>query len=131
MDVTSTLAFFSIFLLIGFIIIYIGFRFFKTKHLIENTPTSKIRSLAMGFAEVAGTVLPFNERSVLISPFSNQKCVYYEYFIEEYRSSGKNSSWVTIRHEKEKRPFYIKDDTGKVLVDPTEAQIDLLKKKHI
>jgi len=129
MNISGTLIFFSIFLFIGIGLYIIAFYFLKIKHLIQNTPTSKIRSVAMGFAEVCGKVIPY-ENGIMISPFSNQKCVYYQYIIQEYRSSGKSSSWVTVKHGKEKRLFYLEDETGRILVDPNKASIDISKKNE-
>jgi len=125
MNVGGTLIFFSIFLLFGSIFYIIAFYFLRIKHFIQNTPTSKIRSIAMGFAEICGKVLSFDVNQILISPFSEQKCVYYKYTIEEYRSSGKHSSWVTIKQGIEKRLFYLEDETGHILVDPDKASIDV------
>lgn len=116
-----------ILLLVGIIIYIIAFYFLKIKHLIQNTPTSKIRSVAMGFAEVGGKVIPYEDYGTMMSPFSNEKCVYYRYLIEEYRSTGKSSSWVTIKKGTENRLFYIQDETGRILVDPNKASIDISK----
>jgi len=128
MNIFSSLGFFPIFLLIGGITYFLAFYFLKIKHLIQNTPTSKIRSVAMGFAEVCGKVIPYEINGLLTSPFSNEKCVYYKYIIQEYRSSGKHSSWVTIKQGVEKRLFYTEDETGRILVDPNKASIDISRK---
>jgi len=126
MIISFILIFFSIFLIVGIVIYVIAFHFLKIKHLIQNTPTSKIRSLAMGFAEACGKVIPL-ENGLFMSPFSNQQCVYYRYTIEEYRSSGKSSAWITIKKDERQNKFFIRDDTGKVLVDPNNATIDISK----
>jgi hypothetical protein len=101
----------------------VGIYFYKKKQLIADTPTSKIRSIAMGLVEIFGQVLPIKER-LLKSPFTDKECVYYQFTIEEYRSSGKNSQWVTIKKDEQRSRFYLKDDTGRVLVDPTGASIE-------
>jgi hypothetical protein len=119
--------------MIGFILILTGVILFlvalyvqKKKRLITDTPTSKIRSLAMGLVELFGQVIPFQNR-VFKSPFTNTDCVYYKYTIEELQSSGKNSHWVTIKKDEQKTLFYLKDETGMVLVDPASAQIEAKK----
>jgi hypothetical protein len=101
----------------------IGFYFFKKKQLIADIPTSKIRSIAMGLVEIFGKVIPIKKR-LLKSPFTEKECVYYQFTIEEYRSSGKNSHWVTIKKGEQRDLFYLKDDTGRVLIDPTGANIE-------
>jgi len=111
------------FIIFGIVFLIWGLISFKVKRLIENIPTSKIRSIAMGLVEIYGEVIPSKD-NVLKSPFTNNDCVYYKYSIQELRSSGKNSSWVTIDQGKAHRLFYLKDETGSVLVDPTGAKID-------
>ena len=88
-------------ILIGIVFFAIGLYFYKKKQLIADTPTSKIRSIAIGLVEIFGQVIPIQER-VVKSPFTDKDCVYYNYKIEEYRSNGKNSSWVTMGSA---RPF--------------------------
>jgi len=101
-----------------------GLLWLKQKRLIENIPTSKVRSLAMGLVEIFGEVVPM-QRIVLKSPLSNNDCVYYKYAIEEHRGSGKHSRWVTIRSGEDRVHFSLQDETGKVLVDPSGAEIDI------
>ncbi len=110
-------------LLIGMILFYTGFRGLKMKRLIENTPTSKIRSLAMGLVEVYGEALP--ENKTLKSPLSKTDCVYYSVNIEEYRNKGKHSEWVSIYDKQSEEKFRIKDETGEILVNPKDAQMVL------
>ena len=101
-----------------------GFMTLRRKRLIENTPTSKVRSLAMGFSEVSGEALP-RGGNLLKSPFSGKDCLYYRYEVEEYRRSGKRSRWVTIKKGSKWVLFHVKDDTGEVVVDPAGAEVDI------
>jgi hypothetical protein len=117
--------FFMILLFIGGAVSFgFGFHFFRIKRLIENLPTSKIRSLAIGLVEIAGEVVP-REKKLLRSPISGKDCVYYTYRVEELRSSGKSSHWQTLKSGIESYPFYLKDETGKVVVEPKEAGIEI------
>jgi len=109
--------------LIGIALFAVGFYFYKKKQLIADTPTSKIRSIAMGLVEIFGQVISIKER-LFKSPFTDKECVYYQFTIEEYRSSGKNSHWVTIKKGEQRGLFYLQDDTGMVLIDPTGAKIE-------
>lgn len=113
-------------ILAGIVLFLVGLYFQKRKRLIADTPTSKIRSLAMGLVEIFGQVMPLQNK-VFKSPFTDKDCVYYRYTIEEYRSSGKNSHWVTIKKAEQRTLFYLQDDTGMVLIDPTGAQIEAKK----
>ena len=108
----------------GILLFFKGFIWFRQKKLIEALPTSKIRSIAMGIVEIFGEVTPL-KGSTLKSPFSNNDCVYYKYTIEEYRKSGKSSKWVIINQNEARTHFFLKDDTGTVLIDPKGADISI------
>jgi len=120
------ITFSALMVLIGLVVFVIGSIFFRKKRLIENIPTAKIRSIAMGLVELFGQVIPIKER-IFRSPFTDKECVYYKFTIEEYRSSGKNSHWITIKNGEQRSLFYLKDDTGTVLIDPTGATIEARK----
>jgi hypothetical protein len=109
----------------GLVLFVLGIVWFRRRMLIENTPTSKIRSLAMGLVEIYGKVVP--AKQLLKGPFSGDDCVYYKYTIEEYRHQGKNSRWVTVKQGEERTGFYLRDETGQVLVDPKGAGIEISK----
>ncbi|MBS3125294.1 hypothetical protein J4211_03510 [Candidatus Woesearchaeota archaeon] len=113
----------------GAVLIMIGFKQWRIKRLVENTPTSKVRGIAMGFVEVCGTVSkPFKQ--YLVGPFTGKECVYYSYKIEEERQGSKGRRyWATIRSDVQSIPFFAKDNTGAVLVDPKGA-IKLFSEKN-
>lgn len=103
-----------------------GIRWMGKKRLVENIPTSKIRSVAMGLVEIFGEAVPA-EGQTLKSPFSGRECVYYRYTVEEYRSNGKHSYWSTVKKGDSGKMFYLRDSTGHVMVDPKGADVDIPK----
>jgi hypothetical protein len=109
----------------GIVVFILGLVWFRQKRLIENIPTSKIRSLAMGLSEIYGKVVP--GRQLLKGPFSGEDCIYYKYEIKELRKTKDTSYWATVRSGSERVQFYLKDDTATVLVDPKGAKIDISK----
>ncbi len=109
---------------LGIILFVKGIGWMRKRRLIENIPTSKVRSLAMGLVEIFGEAVPAQGK-ILKSPFSGKDCIYYRYIIDEYRSSGKSSRWVTVDKGDSHENFYLKDDTGSVLVDPGGANVDI------
>ena len=111
---------------VGVFLFFKGFGWLKSKRLIENIPTSKIRSIAMGLVEVYGRIVPFVEK-LLKSPFTDRNCVYFRFSIQELKSSGKHSRWVTVKKGVEYVPFYVEDETGRVLVDPGGSKVELLR----
>lgn len=104
-----------------------GLHLRRTQRLIENTPTSPVRSLPMGFVEVAGTAEPDGEP--LRSPFTDQACVYYESRVQELRGGGRSRRWVTIAAEQSSEPFYLRDGGGRVLIVPMGATARLSREQ--
>ena len=106
----------------GMYLFYRGFRLLQRKRLILNTPASKIRSASMGLVEINGLATgPY----VINSPLKQMSCYYYRSVAWEYRQRGKNSEWVKVAEESLHVPFYMDDGSGKLLVDPTGAEMDL------
>jgi E3 ubiquitin ligase len=92
-----------------------GLRALRTVRLIENTPTARIRSMAMGLVEVRGRP---QARSTMIAPFSGHPCAYWQVDISV---RGRNKSWSVIHRNASGNPFYLEDDTGSALVYPEGA----------
>lgn len=78
----------------------------------------------MGPVEVNGVVVA-STRGTLEAPFTGSPCVYYRYAVEEYRRSGKSSHWATVDSGEDTRLFFVKDQTGCVLVDSKGAEIEI------
>jgi Zn-finger nucleic acid-binding protein len=100
-----------------------GFVLNNRIRLIESIPTSPVRSLAVGLVEVTGRAQP--EQGPLRAPFSGMPCVFYSYAVEERRQSGKEARWETIAKGTSQEPFYVQDETGRVLVVPFDAELIL------
>ena len=92
-----------------------GFNRFRLKRLMENTPTARIRSMAMGLVEVNGKV---RAKSTVIGPFSGQACAYWEV---DVALRGRQGSWTIIHRNRSGQPFYLEDDTAVALVYPEGA----------
>ncbi len=106
----------------GLYLFYRGFRLLQRKRLILNTPQSKIRSASMGMVEINGLA---TGPHVINSPLKQMSCYYYRSLAWEYKQRGKNGEWVKVAEESLHVPFYLDDGSGKVLVDPTGAEMDL------
>jgi hypothetical protein len=95
-----------------------GFYFIILKRQIENTPTSKVRSIAMGMVEVHGRT---RRAYALISPISHAACAWYR--IRKYRKDSRGN-WKVVREENSSHvPFMVDDGTGEVTVNPAGASI--------
>jgi hypothetical protein len=98
-----------------------GFRALRVQRLIADTPTAKVRSLAMGLVEVQGTV---RARSRVTAPFSNRECAWWEVELQTLRQSNKGlKQWNTVYREQSGNPFYLEDGTGTAMVYPQGAEV--------
>jgi hypothetical protein len=107
---------------LGLLVLYGAVVQRRKKSLMEDIPTSKVRSLAVGPVEVKGE--PVVRDEPLESPFTDTQSVMYTYSVEAYHEGGKNSSngWNTVEAGVKAPPFYVDDGTGRVLVDPDGSE---------
>ncbi len=103
-------------------------RYLRFSRLIEDTPTSKIRSAAQGFAELEGRAVLIPQ-ATLASPLSGKVCIWYRYKIERKVSNGKNTSWRTIQSGSSPHPIRLDDTTGQCLLTQRGASIHTHMKK--
>ncbi len=103
-------------------------RYLRFSRLIEDTPTSKIRSAAQGFTELEGrgVLIP---QATLASPLSGKICIWYRYKIERKVSNGKSTSWRTIQSGSSPHPIRLDDTTGQCLLTQKGASIHTHLKK--
>ncbi len=100
---------------------FLAFYFFYRKRIIEDIPTSKIRSAAQGYVELFGRGQPINGKS-LIAPLSGTQCIWYKYEIEKRRGIF-SKNWRTIERGASNDFFLLVDNTGQVVIDPEGASI--------
>ncbi len=93
-----------------------GWRDLRLRRLIRNTPTARIRSLAMGMAEIVGEV---SARSHITAPFSGRPCAYWEVDISTH---GRRGSDNVVHRNASGNPFFVRDQTGVALVYPHDAK---------
>jgi len=99
-----------------------GFRLLQRRRLILDTPFSKIRSAPMGLVEINGLAIgPYT----MVAPITSRPCYYYRTLVWEWKQSGKNKQWVKVAGECMHVPFFVDDNTGRLLVDPRGADLDL------
>lgn len=106
----------------GLYIFYKGFCLLQKRHLILDTPASKVRSASLGMVEINGLAVgPYT----MIAPITERPCYYHRTVVWEWKRRGKNNQWVKIAAECTHVPFFLDDNTGKVMVDPRGAELDL------
>lgn len=96
-------------------------RMFHRARLIEDMPTSKIRSCPQGYVELHGTA-KWMEGPEIRAPLSDQPCVWYAYTVEEYVRHSKQK-WRSVDSGVSDELFILEDDTGTCLIDPDGANV--------
>lgn len=97
------------------------FYYLKRARLIEDTPTSRIRSAAQGYVELIGGVSA-GEAGEQKAPLSGTPCVWFDYKVERCRK-GKHGHWHTIDQGTSEHWFQIDDRTGICVIDPQGAEV--------
>jgi hypothetical protein len=97
-----------------------GFYYFFRMRVLENIPTSKIRSAAQGYLELIGQGQLLDGPEI-IAPLTGKNCTWYSYMIQERRSSGRHNNWVTIEQGTSEELFILVDNTGQCVIDPDGA----------
>jgi len=111
----------------GVYLFYRGFRFLQRKRLILNTPASKIRSAAMGLVEINGLAVgPYT----MLAPITGVPCYYFHAIAWQWQQEGRNSKWVKVADESLHVPFFLDDNTGRVLVNLQGAEMDIHRDFH-
>lgn len=105
-----------------------GFAIYREFRAMLVTPESPIRGLAMGFVEVHGKA---TGPQTVPSPIGKTPCLFYKVILE-----GEGKGPLTPARRQRARAFsrvdvggvnfYLEDATGKVRVDPTGVECDLL-----
>jgi len=98
----------------------------RKARLLEDMPTSRVRSAAQGYLELEGwaRLLPGPE---IISPLSGALCAWWKYRVEHretvWRNGKRSSEWRTIESGTSDNLFLLADETGECVVDPEGATI--------
>jgi len=105
----------------GLYFFFLGFQLLARKRLLLTTPTSKVRSAALGLVEVNGMATgPYT----MPAPITGKPCFLYHTTAWQQRA-GKKEEWEKIADETLHLPFFIDDATGQLLIEPLGADLDL------
>lgn len=97
------------------------YRCFTKARLIQDMPTSLVRSASQGFTELIG--LATLDRGELVAPLTGEPCLWWYYKIERYQRAGKSHTWVMLESAASKQGFFLEDATGRCLVMPEDADL--------
>jgi len=111
---------------VGSYFCYTGGRRLATVYRILRNDPLPVRDLHghRGPVEIEGRAVEGDDGTVE-APFTGSRCLAYTYEVEELRSSGKTQSWEPLDSGMDGVDFVVDDGTGRVLVDPSGADIHL------
>lgn len=102
------------------------FRSIERSRLLADTPTSRVRSAAHGYVELAGRVRMLAGEPI-IAPLSGLSCVWYRYSIEKTARDPDEDDWFgageTVEHGVSDGVFGLDDGTALCVVDPDGAEV--------
>jgi hypothetical protein len=101
-------------------------RWLHIARVVEDTPTSRIRSAAQGYVELSGRCRALDGTQNL-APLTQRPCVWWHFRVQQKVESGtrgrRRESWRTINSGRSEQPFLLDDGTGQCMVQPTGADI--------
>lgn len=101
------------------------FLFLRRARLIEDTPTSRLRSAAQGYVELEGEAAVLAGPPI-VAPLTHTPCAWFQFRVEERESGGdrhQNGRWRVIARGRSDGLFLLRDDTGQCVVDPDGAMV--------
>lgn len=105
-------------IVIGLVLIYKGYKGFRTRRKVEDTATSKIASAPQGLAEVQG----YAWGTTPLLCLDGRPACYWSLVVQEERGSGKEKKWVTVFTYESKSLILVTDSSGACGVSPEKAQ---------
>jgi len=105
---------------------WLAFRFLHIARMLEDTPTSRVRSAAQGYVELVGRSKAL-AGAANVAPLTQRPCVWWRFRIQ--RRTGSNSrgnrrtKWQTVQSGRSEQPFVLDDGTGECIVQPAGAEV--------
>jgi hypothetical protein len=102
-----------------------GFKIYREYRILADTPETPIRSIPMGLVQVHGKALG---DQTITAPVTQTPCYFYKVEVEQYHVDSKgNGGWRHYATDLNGVTFYVEDPTGKVLINPHNAEYDLMQ----
>lgn len=110
--------------LLGAFLLWLGVHDLHRARLLDDLPTSKVRSAAQGYVELEGWARMMPGEPIY-APLSGQPCAWYSYRIEHRArdSEGRDRGWRTLESDRSNAIFHLDDGTGCCIIDPEGADV--------
>ncbi len=109
---------------VGLWLYVVAWRRMRRESMIRNLPTSRIRSVAMGMAEICGRI-KLTAADPAVSPVRRLSCGWWRVTVvrRSVSGDGRRTTTDTVLDLSASVPFHLEDDTGRMLVLPAGAEI--------
>ncbi|QGG95270.1 LemA family protein [Actinomarinicola tropica] len=99
-----------------------GYAMWRRLWDIADTPTSDAAHVFVGTNELRGRAAPLDRP--IVAPYAGVECVWFRSLLErEERDAEGRRRWRTVHDESSAAPFWIEDDSGRVLIRPEGASV--------
>jgi E3 Ubiquitin ligase len=99
-----------------------GLSLLRPKKPLSTGPVMTIRQAGPGLHEVSGIS---EGEPTLSAAISGKPCFYYHAAVWRQEEAAQGNAWSKAAEEIECQPFLLNDETGRILVDPRGAKMDL------
>jgi hypothetical protein len=120
------------------ILLGVSLRLRRKQRLLADLPTSKTQGVFIGLVELCGSA---ESAQPLTSFLAERLCVYYAFDVQEkwqrtvtetttdkdgktHTTTRTETGWTTIAHNTDCQDFYLRDDTGVILIRPGGAKLE-------
>jgi hypothetical protein len=112
-----------IMIVMGAVAFLVGFKQYREYRILADAPRARVRSIPMGLVHLQGKATG----DPLTSPLTGVRCFCFIANIEEKvktraKDGGTKWAWQTVAGDDDLKQFYLDDGTGRVLVNPVEAE---------
>ncbi len=101
-------------------------RDWKRWHLIQDTPTARLRSAHQGYIELEGKGKSPPDQPIY-APLSNHQCIWYHSLVERKETileqKHTRTEWKILYQHTSDQSFMLDDGTGTCLINPEGAEI--------
>lgn len=106
----------------GLYFLFRGLSLLARRHSFASLPNYAIRDAAVGPLGVAGVAVGPH---TLVAPVTGKRCFAYRTTAWQKTGSIQKTEWKQVAEETMHLPFFVEDLTGRLQVEPFEAELDL------
>lgn len=107
----------------GIVSLITALRNYRLHRHILDTPTASPGSISLGLSEVIGCAEP--AKGSLRAPLEDTPCLIYHFALFEKHRNDNGTMWKEHLAGTHGVPFFLAGENGRVLVDPTDAEVHL------